>query len=82
MLNILKAGHMCGAGSRLNLHNVQSFLCCHFDLVILKFGKLMLREDDASQNYCLFRHEQPESCRTLLFSRSTLMRMQNDSQSL
>lgn len=33
MLSVLKAGHVCGAGSWLNLHNVQSFLCCHFDLV-------------------------------------------------
>lgn len=29
-----------------------SFLCCHFDFVILRLGKLILREDDVSQNVC------------------------------
>jgi len=49
-LYTLKVGYMCGSGSWLSLRDMQGFLYCHFDLVILRFGKPILREDDASQN--------------------------------
>lgn len=41
---------MCGVGPWLSLCDMCSFLCCHFDT--LRFGKLVLRQDDVPQSVC------------------------------
>lgn len=73
-----KAGYLCSWGYTC------SFLCCHFDLVIAVW------KADTEEKWCipeyLFHCKQPKRCmmllKTVLFTRLTLMHMQNDSQSL